>query len=106
MDREQSHAEWDIDAVGELNIGEAIRHLPLATLPQRLGCGDVPLWDRWIAHPTLDKYWHDHAVTTYIDNVHAPVLSMAGWHDDSRGPIYFTDSLTRSISAIPSSFAP
>jgi hypothetical protein len=28
----------------ELDIGEAIRHLPLATLPQRLGCGDAPLW--------------------------------------------------------------
>jgi len=53
----------------------------------------VPLWDRWIAHPTLDAYWHEHAATTGIGNVRAPVLSMAGWHDDSRGPIYFTDSL-------------
>ena len=77
----------------ELDIGEAITHLPLSTLPQRLGCGDVPLWDRWIAHPTLDAYWHQHAATTGIGNVRAPVLSMAGWHDDSRGPIYFTDSL-------------
>ena len=77
----------------ELDIGEAITHLPLANLPQRLGCGDVPLWDRWIAHPTLDAYWHKHAATTYIDKVRAPVLSMAGWHDDSRGPIYYTDSL-------------
>jgi putative CocE/NonD family hydrolase len=79
----------------ELDIGEAIRHLPLATLPQRLGCGDVPLWDRWVAHPTLDGYWRTHAATTYIDKVTAPVLSMAGWHDDSRGPIYYTDFLLR-----------
>jgi len=77
----------------DLDIGEAITHLPLATLPQRLGCGDVPLWDRWIAHPTLDSYWRQHAVTTYIDKVRAPVLSMAGWHDDSRGPISYTDAL-------------
>ncbi len=77
----------------ELDIGEAITHLPLITLPQRLGCGQVPLWDRWIAHPTLDAYWHQHAATTGIGNVRAPALSMAGWHDDSRGPIYFTDSL-------------
>ena len=77
----------------ELDIGEAITHLPLANLPQRLGCGDVPLWDRWIAHPTLDAYWRKHAATTYIANVHAPVLSMAGWHDDSRGPTYYTDAL-------------
>jgi len=79
----------------ELDIGEAIRHLPLSTLPQRLGCGDVPLWDRWVAHPTLDGYWRTHAATTYIDKVRAPVLSMAGWHDDSRGPIYYTDFLLR-----------
>jgi uncharacterized protein len=79
----------------ELDIGEAITHLPLATLPQRLGCGDVPLWDRWVAHPTLDAYWRQHAATTYIDKVRAPVLSMAGWHDDSRGPIYYTDALLK-----------
>lgn len=84
----------DLDPnTAELDIGEAITHLPLATLPERLGCGKVPLWDRWIAHPTLDAYWRQHAATTYIDRVRAPVLSMAGWHDDSRGPIYYTDSL-------------
>lgn len=84
----------DLDPnTAELDIGEAITHLPLSTLPQRLGCGDVPLWDRWIAHPTLDAYWHQRAATTYIGKVRAPVLSMAGWHDDSRGPIYYTDSL-------------
>lgn len=80
----------------ELDIGEAITHLPLATLPQRLGCGDVPLWDRWIAHPTLDDYWRAHAVTTYIDKVNVPVLSIAGWHDDSRGPLDYTDALLRN----------
>ncbi len=79
----------------ELDIGEAITHLPLANLPQRLGCGDVPLWDRWVAHPTLDAYWRKHAATTYIANMKAPVLSMAGWHDDSRGPTYYTDALLR-----------
>ncbi|HYK12069.1 MAG TPA: CocE/NonD family hydrolase [Gemmatimonadales bacterium] len=79
----------------ELDIGEAITHLPLANLPQRLGCGDVPLWDRWVAHPTLDAYWKQHAATTYIANEHAPVLSMAGWHDDSRGPTYYTDALLK-----------
>ncbi|HET9602699.1 MAG TPA: CocE/NonD family hydrolase [Gemmatimonadales bacterium] len=79
----------------DLDIGEAITRLPLSTLPQRLGCGDVPMWDRWIAHPTLDDYWRRHAATTYIVNVRAPVLSMAGWHDDSRGPTYYTDALLK-----------
>ena len=79
----------------ELDIGEAITHLPLANLPQRLGCGDVPLWNRWIAHPTLDAYWRSHGVTTYITKVNAPALSMAGWHDDSRGPTDYADALLR-----------
>lgn len=84
----------DLDPnTAELDIGEAITHLPLSTLPERLGCGKIPLWDRWIAHPTLDAYWKQRAPTTYFDKVRAPVLSMAGWHDDSRGPIYYTDSL-------------
>ncbi len=79
----------------ELDIGEAITHLPLSTLPQRLGCGDVPLWDRWIAHPTLDAYWRTHAATTFIDQVNVPALSLAGWHDDSRGPLDYTDALLK-----------
>jgi hypothetical protein len=80
----------------ELDIGEAITHLPLSTLPQRLGCGDVPLWDRWIAHPTLDAYWRAHAATTFIDKVKAPAMSLAGWHDDSRGPMDYTDALLKA----------
>jgi hypothetical protein len=77
----------------DLDIGSALTHLPLLDLPQRLGCGDVPLWDRWIAHPTLDAYWRAHAVTTNIAKVRAPVLQIAGWYDDSRGPIDYTNAL-------------
>ncbi len=79
--------------ISDLDIGAAMRHLPLRDLPQQLGCGDVPLWDRWIAHPTLDAYWRAHAVTTHIANVRAPVLQISGWYDDSRGPIDYTNAL-------------
>ncbi|HEV8448977.1 MAG TPA: CocE/NonD family hydrolase [Gemmatimonadaceae bacterium] len=77
----------------DLDIGSALAHLPLIDLPQRLGCGDVPLWDRWVAHPSLDAYWRAHAVTTNIAKVRAPVLQIAGWYDDSRGPIDYTNAL-------------
>ncbi len=79
----------------ELDIGKAIQSLPLATLPQKLGCGDVKLWDRWLDHPTLDAYWRAHAVTTNIAKVRAPVLQISGWYDDSRGPIDYTDALEK-----------
>ena len=81
--------------ISDLDIGAAMRHLPLSDLPQQLGCGDVPLWDRWIAHPTLDAYWRAHAVTTNIARVRAPVLQISGWYDDSRGPIDYTNALNR-----------
>ena len=55
----------------------------------------MPLWDRWIAHPTLDAYWRAHAVTTNIAKVRAPVLQISGWYDDSRGPIDYTNALNR-----------
>ena len=79
--------------IGDLDIGAALMHLPLSTLPRQLGCGDVPLWDRWIAHPTLDAYWRAHAVTTNVAKVHSPVLQISGWYDDSRGPIDYTKAL-------------
>ena len=81
--------------ISDLDIGAALTHLPLSTLPQQLGCGDVPLWDRWIAHPTLDAYWRAHAVTTHIAKVRAPVLQISGWYDDSRGPIDYTTALQK-----------
>jgi putative CocE/NonD family hydrolase len=81
--------------IGDLDIGTALRHLPLSDLPQQLGCGRVPLWDRWVAHPTLDAYWRAHAVTTSIAKVKAPVLQISGWYDDSRGPIDYTNALNR-----------
>ncbi len=76
-----------------LDIGSAMMHLPLSDLPQTLGCGRVALWDRWLAHPTLDTYWRAHAVTTNIAKERAPVLQISGWYDDSRGPIDYTLAL-------------
>jgi uncharacterized protein len=81
--------------ISDLDIGAALTHLPLSDLPQQLGCGDVPLWDRWIAHPSLDAYWRAHAVTTNIAKVRAPVLQISGWYDDSRGPIDYTNALNK-----------
>jgi uncharacterized protein len=84
-----------LQSINDLDIGAALTHLPLSDLPQQLGCGDVPLWDRWIEHPTLDAYWRAHAVTTNIANVRAPVLQISGWYDDSRGPIDYTNALNK-----------
>ncbi|HET7468800.1 MAG TPA: CocE/NonD family hydrolase [Gemmatimonadales bacterium] len=81
--------------IGDLDLGPALPHLPLADLPQRLGCGRVALWDRWLDHPTLDAYWRARSVTLRIARVRAPVLQISGWYDDSRGPIDYTTALAR-----------
>ncbi len=81
--------------ISDLDIGAELAHLPLSDLPQRLQCGNVKLWDRWIAHPSLDAYWRAHAVTTNIARVRAPVLQISGWYDDSRGPIDYTNALNK-----------
>jgi hypothetical protein len=81
--------------IADLDIGPALAHLPLADLPERLGCGRVALWDRWLAHPTLDAYWRARSVTGRIAGVKAPVLQISGWYDDSRGPIDYTAALAR-----------
>ena len=83
-----------LEDISDLDIGAALSHLPLSELPQQLGCGNVPLWNKWIAHPSLDAYWRAHAVTTNIANVKAPVLQISGWYDDSRGPIDYTNALS------------
>jgi len=67
-----------LQSINDLDIGAALTHLPLSDLPQQLGCGNVALWDRWIVHPTLDAYWRNHAVTTNIAKVRAPVLQISG----------------------------
>jgi putative CocE/NonD family hydrolase len=87
--------ERTLQDIADLDIGAAITHLPVKDLPQKLGCGQVKLWDRWLAHPTLDAYWRAHAVTTNIARVRAPVLQISGWYDDSRGPIDYTNALSR-----------
>ncbi|MEP7326807.1 MAG: CocE/NonD family hydrolase [Gemmatimonadota bacterium] len=84
-----------LEDIDSLAIGPALMHLPIRDLPQYLGCGQVPFWDRWLAHPTLDAYWRARAVTTSITKVRAPVLQISGWYDDSRGPIDYTDALNR-----------
>ena len=84
-----------VEDIDSLALGPALLHLPLSGLPQHVGCGRVPMWDRWIAHRTLDAYWRAHAVTTFIAQVRVPVLQISGWYDDSRGPIDYTDALNR-----------
>lgn len=82
-----------LDDIADLDVGPALMHLPVSDLPQQLGCGHAPMWDRWIAHPARDAYWRAHSVTTRIARVRVPVLQISGWYDDSRGPIDYTNAL-------------
>jgi len=82
-----------LDNIADLDVGPALMYLPISRLPERLGCGHAPMWDRWLAHSTRDAYWRAHSVTTNIARVRVPVLQISGWYDDSRGPIDYTNAL-------------
>ncbi|MDP3675319.1 MAG: CocE/NonD family hydrolase [Novosphingobium sp.] len=52
--------------------------LPLATDPI---FKDIPFYQEWLKHPTVDAYWKDAAVLDKLPTVSIPVLSVGSWYD-------------------------
>jgi putative CocE/NonD family hydrolase len=50
-----------------------------------------PIWDRWVDHPTYDKYWQ--SAIPYKDEfarINIPVLTTTGYYDDGQiGALYY-----------------
>lgn len=57
-------------------------HLPVRSLPQRLGCQTMGYWDDWTRNTTLNDFWRGIGYQSRIPNVRVPVLGISGWHDD------------------------
>ena len=82
--------------IGDLDIGVGA-HAPAAERPSaaaglRTTCRSGIAGSR-IRRST--RTGAPHAVTTNIAKVRAPVLQISGWYDDSRGPIDYTNALTK-----------
>lgn len=70
------------------NVPEVVRHLPLATLDERLNCGEVPVYRDYLAHETKDSFWQVGNWRDTLGQTSAPVLQTAGWYDYYAGETF------------------
>jgi putative CocE/NonD family hydrolase len=65
------------------NWSDVLRHLPLRDMAAVLG-RDVPLWQEWLDHPSLDEYWQRLRLDNDFAHMEVPVLHITGWWDDDQ----------------------
>ncbi len=68
--------------ISGLDIERGLRTLPVARMPQALGCQHTDYWDDWMSHPKVDDYWQGVSYQSRVANVQVPVLAISGWFDD------------------------
>ncbi len=61
---------------------DVLRIRPLKDIPRRALGYDIPFWNRWLAHPSLDAYWEQADWTRKSENIDVPALMVSGWYDD------------------------
>lgn len=60
---------------------EVAARLPITDHPLLQRCGELQ-YHEWLEHPDYDEYWESFDVLADIGRISAPVLSIAGWHDN------------------------
>jgi len=55
--------------------------LPISDHPLLTRCGEIQ-YHEWLEHPDYDDYWSAIDVLADVERIAAPVLSIAGWHDN------------------------
>jgi putative CocE/NonD family hydrolase len=58
--------------------------LPLRDLPDLKGV--APFYYEWLSHPSADPWWDWAELRNKYGRVHAAVLNLSGWYDESYGP--------------------
>ncbi|MHC9086050.1 CocE/NonD family hydrolase [Luteimonas sp. RIT-PG2_3] len=85
-----SRVNWGLLMAGRsnqaqpLDIDAMYRHLPLKTTDAAFGL-DIPFWRDWVAHPSLDAYWHPVDVERVGKQLDVPALNVGGWYDGILG---------------------
>lgn len=76
--------------LADLDWDEVFKHRPLLTMDEAMG-RKMPLYRKFISHPTEDEYWQDITLTRRdIENIKLPVLTTTGWFDgDQPGALYY-----------------
>ncbi len=60
---------------------EVAARLPITDHSLLQRCGEVQ-YHEWLDHPDYDEYWESFDVLADVEQISAPVLSIAGWHDN------------------------
>lgn len=60
----------------------------LSNADERYFHGKIPTWLDFVRHPNYDEFWKRQTVLSYLNEVKAPILHVAGWWDqeDFYGP--------------------
>ncbi len=65
---------------GDVDRGEAVKHLPLIEADNAMG-EDLPHYNDWIRHPEPGPYWDRINVDDEVSSIKAPALIIEGWYD-------------------------
>jgi uncharacterized protein len=76
-------------------------HLPLLTMDEVIGRGEMPRWREEIAHAQLDEFWRRICYQDKFDQMTTPTLHISGWYDDEQigAPRNFTGMTTQAPTA-------
>ena len=67
-----------------IDAPKTAERLPITDHPLLERCGELQ-YHEWLEHPDYDDYWEAVDVLASIDRIRAPILSIAGWHDNFLG---------------------
>ncbi len=65
----------------ELSWKEALWHLPLSELDALMAGRNVPYWQDWLAHDTLDDFWMALQMQGKYGRIQIPTFNVSGWYD-------------------------
>jgi uncharacterized protein len=68
-------------AAALIDAPKTAERLPITDHPLLERCGELQ-YHEWLEHPDYDEYWEAVDVLASIDRIRAPILSIAGWHDN------------------------
>lgn len=86
--------------VSQADLAELVKwsdvfsHRPLLTADLKAG-RELPLYRRFLAHPTLDEYWKRIQFgPADFERIRVPVMTVTGWFDgDQLGALYYWDGM-------------
>jgi uncharacterized protein len=93
-----SHGRYG-DGNGAAQIERGYRHFPLVGSDDA-ALKDIPFYNDWVTHPTLDAYWRTLNVDHRFQEITAPALLIAGWYD------FFLEAQLRDFQLIQKTAPP